>query len=126
MCFVDAPWNDSMIEAVIDSPFRHVFALSKNKAFVGYVIMQIISGEGEIERIGVHPLYRGNSFGKCLLLDVLKEQQLDTCFLEVSEYNQAARHLYSTCGFEEIGRRRAYYHDGADAIMMKWKRTTDE
>lgn len=125
-CFREAPWTESMIEAVVDSPFRHVFALSKNEKIIGYAIMQIISGEGEVERIGIDPLYRGQSLGKYLLLNILGEQDFEACFLEVSEYNQTARHLYDICGFEEIGRRHAYYHDGADAIMMKWKRITDE
>ena len=47
-CFGETSWNASMIEAAIGSPFRHVFALSKDRKYVGYAIMQIISGEGEI------------------------------------------------------------------------------
>lgn len=125
-CFGEAPWNASMIEAAIESSFRHVFALSKDRKNVGYAIMQIISGEGEIERIGVHPSYRGQSLGKYLVLEILNEQQLETCFLEVNENNQVARNLYVSCEFEEVGKRHAYYHDGADAIMMKWKRTTND
>lgn len=125
-CFTEFPWTESMIEAVVASPFRHVFALSKNEKILGYAIMQIISGEGEIERIGIDPSHRGQSLGKYLLLNILSEPDIETCFLEVSESNQAARRLYDICGFEEIGRRYAYYRDGADAIMMKWKRITDE
>ncbi|MXY71468.1 MAG: ribosomal-protein-alanine acetyltransferase, partial [Dehalococcoidia bacterium] len=38
--------------------------------------------------------------------------------LEVRASNEAARALYRGCGFEEVGERRRYYADGADAVIM--------
>jgi ribosomal-protein-alanine N-acetyltransferase len=40
-------------------------------------------------------------------------------FLEVSEANGAARALYAAAGFEEAGRRRRYYADGSDALVLR-------
>jgi ribosomal-protein-alanine N-acetyltransferase len=40
-------------------------------------------------------------------------------FLEVSERNAAARALYAAAGFAEVGRRRRYYADGADALVLR-------
>jgi ribosomal-protein-alanine N-acetyltransferase len=40
-------------------------------------------------------------------------------FLEVSERYAAARGLYATAGFAEAGRRRRYYADGADALVLR-------
>jgi [ribosomal protein S18]-alanine N-acetyltransferase len=40
-------------------------------------------------------------------------------FLEVAETNVPARLLYGAAGFAEIGRRRRYYEDGTDALIMK-------
>lgn len=38
--------------------------------------------------------------------------------LEVSAENEAALALYSDLRFEMVGRRKAYYSDGTDAILM--------
>ena len=40
-------------------------------------------------------------------------------FLEVNVRNEPALGLYLGAGFEEVGRRRGYYSDGADALIMK-------
>jgi ribosomal-protein-alanine N-acetyltransferase len=39
-------------------------------------------------------------------------------FLEVSDRNAAARALYAASGFAEVGRRRRYYADGANALVL--------
>jgi [ribosomal protein S18]-alanine N-acetyltransferase len=39
--------------------------------------------------------------------------------LEVAADNDAARALYARLGFEEVGRRRRYYADGRDALVLK-------
>jgi ribosomal-protein-alanine N-acetyltransferase len=39
-------------------------------------------------------------------------------FLEVSTRNPAARGLYQQSGFQQVGRRRAYYADGSDALVL--------
>jgi ribosomal-protein-alanine N-acetyltransferase len=41
-------------------------------------------------------------------------------FLEVREDNVAARRLYETEGFAQVGRRRGYYDAGrVDAVVMR-------
>jgi ribosomal-protein-alanine N-acetyltransferase len=40
-------------------------------------------------------------------------------FLEVAEGNAAARALYGAAGFAEAGRRRRYYADGGDALVLR-------
>jgi ribosomal-protein-alanine N-acetyltransferase len=40
-------------------------------------------------------------------------------FLEVSERNEAARALYAAAGFVPAGRRRRYYADGTDALVLR-------
>jgi ribosomal-protein-alanine N-acetyltransferase len=39
--------------------------------------------------------------------------------LEVSETNEAARALYAGAGFAVSGRRRGYYADGSDALVLR-------
>jgi ribosomal-protein-alanine N-acetyltransferase len=40
-------------------------------------------------------------------------------FLEVATNNCAARALYSAAGYAEVGRRRRYYPDGSDALVLR-------
>ncbi|WP_431272740.1 hypothetical protein [Dankookia sp. P2] len=40
-------------------------------------------------------------------------------FLEVAAGNAAARGLYQGLGFAEVSRRRRYYPDGSDALVMR-------
>lgn len=39
--------------------------------------------------------------------------------LEVKAGNERAAALYRRLGFVEVGRRRAFYADGADALLMR-------
>ncbi len=51
-----------------------------------------------------------------------REGGVETFYLEVRPSNAAALRLYQRMGFEEIGRRRAYYPAGSareDAIVMR-------
>lgn len=57
-----------------------MFLLYLKEKILGYAIMQIISGEGEIERIGIDPSHRGQSLGKYLLLNILSEPDIETVF----------------------------------------------
>jgi ribosomal-protein-alanine N-acetyltransferase len=45
--------------------------------------------------------------------------------LEVRSTNRSAIALYSSFGFGRAGRRRGYYRDGTDALIM-WRRSTEE
>jgi ribosomal-protein-alanine N-acetyltransferase len=40
-------------------------------------------------------------------------------FLEVAQDNGAARALYAAAGYAEVGRRRRYYPDGSDALVLR-------
>jgi ribosomal-protein-alanine N-acetyltransferase len=45
-------------------------------------------------------------------------RQAEVMFLEVAESNAAAQALYMAAGFAEVGRRRHYYSDGTDALVL--------
>jgi ribosomal-protein-alanine N-acetyltransferase len=52
-------------------------------------------------------------------LDAVAERGAACLFLEVSEVNAPARALYARAGAEEVGRRRRYYSDGSDALVLR-------
>jgi ribosomal-protein-alanine N-acetyltransferase len=45
----------------------------------------------------------------------------------VHDTNHAARALYAATGFVELARRRRYYRDGSDAVVLEltWKEPHD-
>ena len=88
----------------------------------GYIIGWSASGTAEIERIGVLPQQRGQGIGAALVHEMVAafaNRGAREIWLEVRESNVAARALYAACEFDESGRRREYYDDGEDAILMK-------
>lgn len=89
---------------------------------VGYVLLRVVAGEGEILRVGVLPAFRRRGLARRLLEETFFNMDKDAAqwFLEVRERNTAAIGLYRSFGFDEIGRRKAYYRDtGEAAVLMR-------
>ena len=91
---------------------------------LGYVVAWFVVGEGEVANIAVHPESRGQGVGARLLDDVLRSASLadvTDLFLEVRESNEPARALYTSRGFQQVGRRRNYYRSPReDALLLRW------
>jgi ribosomal-protein-alanine N-acetyltransferase len=88
----------------------------------GMLIGRIAADEAEVLTLGVTPATRRQGIGRCLLqgarsLVVLRGGA--ALFLEVATSNSAALALYRREGFTEVGRRRRYYADGSDALVMR-------
>lgn len=87
----------------------------------GFVLARAVAGEAEILTLAVAPEARRQGAGAALLRAAMAEawaRQAEQLFLEVSARNEAARALYAAAGFEAVGRRRHYYTDGADALVL--------
>ena len=74
----------------------------------------------EILFLGTSPFFRSQGMMSLLLSDFLAVQNGKTIWLECREDNVRARHLYAKKGFQEVGRRRAYYKDGSAAILFNY------
>lgn len=88
----------------------------------GMVLARAVAGEAEILTIGVAPAARRQGVGARLLaaaMDIAAGGGAQEIFLEVSAANPAAQALYRAAGFAEAGRRRAYYPDGSDALLLR-------
>ena len=97
-------------------------AASSPSRLLGVLVFRVCGGEIELMQVGVDPTERRRGLGKCLLDHLLAQaRDLDArrIWLEVSEGNRAARALYVRCGFVVVGRRRRYYRDGSDAMLME-------
>ncbi|MDX2179443.1 MAG: GNAT family N-acetyltransferase [Bryobacteraceae bacterium] len=80
------------------------------------VYRQVAEGEFEILNLAVAPEARRRGLARALVADALSLG--GRWFLEVRESNAAARALYGSLGFREIGERRAYYNDPPEKAIV--------
>jgi len=117
------------VVAPLVSPWRRLasrlglVALPLNRAMiVGFAGMWIQVDEAHIATIATHPDWRGRGVGQRILLALLRTAQrcqAQTVTLEVRVSNLVAQRLYHKFGFQEVGRRKAYYQDNReDALLM--------
>ncbi|RAI57221.1 ribosomal-protein-alanine acetyltransferase [Roseicella frigidaeris] len=88
----------------------------------GFVLARAAGGEAEILTLAVRPPARRRGLGGALLAGALAgavARGAAAMFLEVAAGNAAARALYAGQGFVEVGRRRRYYPDGSDALVLR-------
>jgi len=88
----------------------------------GFVLARAAAGEAEILTLAVAPAARRQGLGAALLAGAMAAalaRGAAAMFLEVAEGNAAARALYRGLGFTEVGRRRRYYPDGSDALVLR-------
>ncbi|MCB0908182.1 MAG: GNAT family N-acetyltransferase [Nocardioidaceae bacterium] len=89
----------------------------------GYVVTTMAGEVVDLLRIGVRTDHQRRGLGGILLaaaLDAAAElPEAERMMLEVSEANAAATALYLGHGFAVIDRRRRYYPDGTDALVME-------
>jgi len=109
---------------------QSTFLIAKDEALdkvVGFIAFREGLDQIEIMALGVLPEVRRNGCMKQLLVNLLdySHQQLEegckvskAIVLEVHEQNESAIKLYRNCSLFEIGRRRKYYSDGADALIF--------
>lgn len=88
----------------------------------GLVMGRVAADEAEILTLAVAPSARRRGLGGTLLraaIEAAAARGAAAVFLEVSTANDAARALYDAAGFRAVGRRRRYYTDGTDALVLK-------
>lgn len=120
-CFADA-WTMNTLQSTLDDAKSLTCVAQVEQEIAGYASGWTIGDEGEVTRVAVHPHWRGRGFGRNLLQHLQEESArrgARTLFLEVRESNVAALQLYRGCGWIEVGRRKRYYADGEDALVMR-------
>lgn len=114
-------WTRTGIETLLDSDHGLVLVAERDGALVGHVLATAVVDGGEILDLVVARAARRQGVAR-VILDALDEAWADrgltTAWLEVREDNDGARALYAGAGWIEDGRRRGYYADGTDAVLM--------
>jgi ribosomal-protein-alanine N-acetyltransferase len=118
------PWRERSFLSLIDDPRVFFGAATETGSDVlGYVVAWFVLDEGEIANLAVAPAARRGGVGATLLdaaIAAARDRRIASVFLEVRESNSAARELYASRGFAEIGRRRHYYRRPTeDALVLR-------
>lgn len=103
-----------------DGPEEGIAGAAK---LLGYVVALTVGDEGEVANLAVAPAARRRGLGGVLLDRFVAESEragVRVLFLEVRESNVAARRLYESRGFAQVGRRRGYYRTpDEDALVLR-------
>ena len=111
-------WGETALSAMLALP--GAFGVMAGEQ--GFVLARAAAGEAEVLTLAVLPERRRGGLGGSLLAAAAAGAVLrgaEALFLEVSERNDAALALYAAAGCEAVGRRRRYYADGADALVLR-------
>lgn len=124
LCF-SVPWSQGILEQAAGSGLDTFWVLEGGGKLWGCACLRMIAGEGEIERILVHPSCRGRGYGRKLMEQMVifaRESGGEAITLEVRAGNRAAIKLYESCGFVKEGVRRGYYKNPTEDAVIMWNR----
>jgi len=115
-------WGEAAIRLMLGLDGGFGLLAGPAEAPLGFVLARAVAGEAEVLTLAVDPPAQGAGVGAALLRAALAEAErrgAACLFLEVSEANAPARALYARAGAAEVGRRRRYYSDGSDALVLR-------
>ena len=88
---------------------------------VAYACVWISFDEADVANIAVDEKFRERGIGTKLFAEIIRLVKLrgvNALTLEVRVSNTAAIKLYENFGLRSVGRRKGYYEDGEDALIM--------
>ena len=115
-------WNMDILKDELTSDTSQFICAKYENKIVGFAGIKIILDEADLMNIAVKKDYRRQGIATLLLnhiLTICQEKGIKTIHLEVNEENFSAISLYQKFGFKECGRRKQYYDNKYDAILMK-------
>lgn len=124
------PWTEDMVRADIEAKIsRYIIAENESGEIIGYLGYWLVFDECSINNVAVIPSLQGKGIGSAIMEQMIKETEAmgaRVWVLEVRAGNESGIALYEKYGFKEVGRRKKYYEDGEDAIVMHRYMTYDE
>ena len=116
-------WTTQQWEQELSDKARLVLGLEdRGGLLLGVASAWLVMDELQIMAVAVDPSHQRCGIGARMLnalLDCAGQLSAAMATLEVASGNAAARRLYARCGFVITGRRRAYYRNGEDALLLQ-------
>ena len=109
-------WSEQTLLATLA---RGRVLVAEDVVLLGYVVLAEAGEVADLERIGVRRDHQRAGLASALLDAALSDAGRDRVLLEVRADNEPALAFYASAGFVEIDRRRRYYRDGTDALVLE-------
>ena len=116
--------GNDMLEMAIRSDLAYYYAYYEGKELLGYISTMFDGEIIEILNFCVNKNHQGKGIGKRLLayvLSYLNTIGAKSSILEVRQSNIKAIGLYKKIGYIEISKRKNYYSNGEDALVLEFK-----
>jgi ribosomal protein S18 acetylase RimI-like enzyme len=107
----DWRWRKAQqIDADVSANPQGVFVAEESGEILGYITTTVDreASKGRIPNMAVVAAARGKGIGRALIqhaLDYFKREGLALAVIETMQGNETGKHLYSSCGFDEISRQ---------------------
>lgn len=117
------PWSENVFSECVRGN-NLCYVLANGDEIVGYAVISVILDETHLLNLCVAPEYGRRGYGRYFLKHLIREaneRESSMFFLEVRASNEAARQLYFSEGFNEVGIRPNYYPAKTgreDAVLM--------
>ena len=114
-------WNENIFRKELQNENSEYIVARLNNEIVGFAGIWISPVDIHITDIVVKKDKRNMKIGSNILEELIKlaeTKKRETLTLEVNEKNEIAQKLYLNYGFEKLGKRKKYYNNEDDAIIM--------
>ena len=118
------PWSKDALSSLIRQQNIIFRVMLLDDEVIGYYSFQKVFDEGYINNIAIKREYQSKGYGTKLFEDLIERAhkfEVNALTLEVEVDNEKALKLYKKFGFQEEGRRKNFYLNKKDAIIM-WLR----
>ena len=119
------PWRREFFASELVEAHRYIRVLARDDGGTprvgGYLFAVSLYEEFHVNKIATDLRLRKQGYGRILIEDALARARAmasTAMTLEVRVSNTAARQFYRSYGFREAYKRRAYYQDGEDALVL--------
>jgi len=116
-------WNSQILKDELENENTRYVVAIKNGEVSGFAGIKYNFDTVEVMNIVTKKNQRRNGLATILLrnlIEISKEFNVSKILLEVNEQNLPAINLYNKLGFFEVGRRKKYYNNQFDAILMDY------
>jgi ribosomal-protein-alanine N-acetyltransferase len=128
LAFVNQQWTTEAYRRELSCENSHFCGLwgdiswsRETEGLLGFGCYWSIFEEAHVVLMATHPQFRRRGIASRILQELLREasdNNLSRATLEVRESNRVAINLYASFGFAMAGRRKRYYPDDEDALIL--------
>lgn len=114
--------GETYLKDAYTNQFNYIYVYELNFNIVGYISYTFDEEIAEMLNFCVDKSMQNKGIGTKLLNYTIKEFENlkgSSIILEVNSINDNAIKLYKKMGFKQISKRKAYYSDGNDALVLQ-------